>query len=458
MHTNMSRLTVKRAIVVVFKHWRLISSVVILATSITMVLMYFTANQYRSSIRIAINPEAMRNVSLLRKEQTVSNASLRELVNTEMGMLLSGRVIEEAWKRIRPEVVTQLDPSMLGFKVDELRQRISSSPLRNAQLSDVEFTHSDPIFIAELLNELVPTRISQLAKEQKSRAKQEYERMRRELTATVDSLDNLIANLKITEQQFNPERQVESLINQRSNNELQLVDLEQKKLRLSLAVDNLRKIIDDHDRIVEISVGDDDVVLGNLRSRYRELERKLAEKRFTFTEEHQQVQQIKVELVVLQAQLQDELQRLLTIKENQLAEVAEEVTYRLSMNGTYDAKLANFPMTQHKLAKLTLERDNKKSVLDVLQSQQSENEIAYLRVQSSNFLEVISPAAVPTKPVEPRKVLNTIVAFILSFVVMILLAFFTESTNSMVDSPDELSELLGEDVLASVLDTNSFRK
>ncbi len=450
MQTNLSRLSAKRAIVVIFKHWILIASVVLISTAVTAFLNYRSPDVYRGTMTVAVNPEAMRSVSLLRKETTVSNASMLELITTEMGMLLSGRVVEQAWTAVRPDEVAAMDPQELRSRVNELRNNLSSIPQRNAQISNIQLSHRDPAFLADLLNQLVPARIDQLVSDQRSRVSNEFEQVRRQTEQAVDSLDMLIARLQTEEQQFDPDQQVRALINQRSNNELQLVEMQQEALRLGMRVDSLRARLESGETLAAISVGETGSAVYALRADLRRLDLELQEKTSVWADDHPEVRRLVESRSLVAEQLKQELHEQLARRVAELEVLQAEIDSRQQVRARYNRMLEDFPYVKRQLARLEQERENRQSMLLVLQNQKNESEITSLQVQSSQFLEVISPASMPVEPVAPRRILNTVVALILSFSIMILMAFFLESASNVIETPDELEELLGESVLASV--------
>ena len=65
-------------------------------------------------------------------------------------------------------------------------------------------------------------------------------------------------------------------------------------------------------------------------------------------------------------------------------------------------------------------------------------------------VSVIQPAAVPAKPVKPKKVLNIILGVILGACAGLGYAFFSEYTSQGFSTPEQVERRLGLPVLATV--------
>ncbi len=80
----------------------------------------------------------------------------------------------------------------------------------------------------------------------------------------------------------------------------------------------------------------------------------------------------------------------------------------------------------------------------------SEQYLELMREFMFSSVVVISPANLPTSPIKPNKQLNTIVAFILGFIISVLLAFLLEYLDNTLKTADDVNRELGLTVLGLI--------
>ena len=444
------RLTVHLFLSTVFKYWRFISLCVGIATLATMLYMLRSPDIYRSSITVAVNPERLQSVSLIRKEQYVTNASLKEMINSEMAVLTSSRVLEEAWRSFRPDEVESMGEERLRRRASQLAHSVTSAPVRNALLSSVSFQNADPELCAGLLNGLIAARMKLMLEDRQEMDNANVSELLATTSAVIDSLDQVITQMQVDEGLFSTEQQLAAVLNVRTSNALQIQELRQDVLRLGYQVTQLQTGLDSDLPIEDIPVSQTNSVLNDLRSDCRTQLRVLDNLSLDFVDGARELQTARLELERLRGQYRAEVEQALAILTAELEVGQAELEERLMQQEVYDRQLRRFPALRGVLDRLNSERDKQQSVLNILRDQRNEAQIAFLQLSSSRYLELVSPADVPLRPVKPRRVLSTISAFILSLLVSVVLCFLLENAANVIESPDELADLLDVEVVASL--------
>ena len=404
------RLTVHVFLSTVFKYWRFIALCVGLATAATLLYMLRSPDVYRSTITVSVNPERLQSVSLLRKEQFVSNASLRELINSEMAVLTSPSIVYAAWKKARPEAVTTLGEEEMWKQSSSMASQITTSPVRNALLSNVRFHYTDPELCSDILNELVIARMEQLLRERQQGENQDFNRLLDRTEEVIDSLDTIIGQLQLDEDVFSSSQEISSLLTQRSTNATRIKELQQEQFRSSLMIDMYETSLASDLNIEDVPLPKDTSVLAELRRLCRDRARLVELQLETLLADAPEVVVAQQDLANVRAQYRSEIEIACSLLKADKTIISAEIEERFQRQSEFDARLRRYPVINHILDRLNDERSKQQSMRDILRNQRNEAQIAFLQISSSRYLELISPAVVPTSPVKPRRILSTLSA------------------------------------------------
>jgi len=114
----------------------------------------------------------------------------------------------------------------------------------------------------------------------------------------------------------------------------------------------------------------------------------------------------------------------------------------------YEAKLRQLPRKEYELARLTRERDLANSIYVMLSQKREEARISEAE-KIGNF-RVIDKAILPKSPIRPKKRLNLAIGFILGITMGLGLAFFLESLDTSIKTPEEVEKKTGLAVIGSI--------
>lgn len=114
----------------------------------------------------------------------------------------------------------------------------------------------------------------------------------------------------------------------------------------------------------------------------------------------------------------------------------------------YDRNLRALPNKEFALARLTRERDVRNNIYMMLSQKREEARIT--EAEKIGNLRIIDRAELPKGPITPRVKLNLFVGLILGLTVGIGLAFFMESLDTTIKTPEEVEKKIGLPVVGSI--------
>ncbi len=134
------------------------------------------------------------------------------------------------------------------------------------------------------------------------------------------------------------------------------------------------------------------------------------------------------------------------------AELASAQKLEAQLQAAFNAELASANragIAETRLTTLTREIETSRQLLDTLTQRQKEQELTVASTKPDN-LKVMSPAQKPTSPIGPNKTRNIFIAFLLSLVSGIGLAFLLDYLDDSIKSSDDVGRQLGLPTLALI--------
>ncbi len=150
----------------------------------------------------------------------------------------------------------------------------------------------------------------------------------------------------------------------------------------------------------------------------------------------------------------DPLSQITTLYEEKFALELDLETYRTQERSLansvaeYEAKLRQLPGKEYELARLTRDRDLANNIFLMLSQRREEARIT--EAEKIGNLRVIDKAELPKTPISPKKRLNLAIGLILGLTMGIGLAFFLESLDTSIKTPEEVEKKTGLTIVGSI--------
>jgi uncharacterized protein involved in exopolysaccharide biosynthesis/Mrp family chromosome partitioning ATPase len=114
----------------------------------------------------------------------------------------------------------------------------------------------------------------------------------------------------------------------------------------------------------------------------------------------------------------------------------------------YEGNLQQLPSKEYELARLTRERDIANNIFVMLSQRREEARI--VEAEKAGSLRVIDRAELPKSPIKPRKHLNLAIGLVLGLTIGIGLAFFLESLDTSIKTPEEVEKKIGLSIIGAI--------
>ncbi len=126
-------------------------------------------------------------------------------------------------------------------------------------------------------------------------------------------------------------------------------------------------------------------------------------------------------------------------------------TYERSLSGAvsqYEGTLSGLPSKEYDLARLTRERDLANSIYIMLSQRNEEARIS--EAEKIGNLRIIDRAELPKSPIRPKKALNLVIGLLLGLTMGLGLAFFLESLDTTIKTPEQVENVIGLSLLGAI--------
>ncbi len=114
----------------------------------------------------------------------------------------------------------------------------------------------------------------------------------------------------------------------------------------------------------------------------------------------------------------------------------------------YESEMSRLPYKELQLARLERAKEVGENLYKLLLEKNEEAKIT--EAGKLGNMRVIDPAVPPGSPVKPRKALNLVIGFLVGLTLGLVLAFFLESLDNSVKTPEELEHNFGLPVLGLI--------
>lgn len=385
-----------------------------------------------------------------------------------MGQSTSQSTLQRAVEVLRSRSLALRVARRLGYDWDvhspefeEFRQRISVQAATGSDLLKISVQHPDPEEAVRIANTIVDVFI-ELSQEMNS------ESVRAARKFVGEQLVRFEAELERAEEELVYFRQQASLVQPASETQAilnSITALETLRAEAVVAreaaqerLNALRGELSRETRsVVSGNVIASNPVITGIRSQLANLEAELAAAREQYTDAHPRVISLQARIDELRAELNREIARLegtdaeTRFSEEIISLQAEIMALTAKIDAIdrlireREALLGGLPEKELHLTRLIRNASVTESIYTMLRQRYEEMRIA--EAMEAADVSVLDPAVAPTRPVKPRKMLNTAIAGFLGIFVGMGLALLLEYLDTTFKSPEELEAYLGLPIL-----------
>ena len=354
---------------------------------------------------------------------------------------------------------------------DSLRKKsISVAPIRSTRLITLTASSDDPEMARLIANTTVEVFIERdiSSRRRESTAaldflSRETEKVARSLRQSEDNLKRYKEKEGFAELSEKARLMVERLSKLESQHESTRISREELNNRLGEIRNQLKKVSKVWVSSTYIS---DNPLVQMLRSRLTDLEIKHAQASREFSSDDPQITYIKAQIEETKKELKRKVKTVVAGKTESISPIYTELYTKLV---SYETEVNALKAKEDALGSLAAEYETEVSKLPqqeltlarLQRSQQADAELYAILVKAKNkaevesaseigTIEVVDPAPNPTKPVKPKKKLNTLLGLISGLIFGAGLAFFSEYGDKTIKTEDEAKKLLNLPVLGVI--------
>jgi uncharacterized protein involved in exopolysaccharide biosynthesis len=399
--------------------------------------------RYRASALVQAVWSREADAALQRMTGDVAGRRLQAVRGRVLGRAMIDRILRE----VGPYRPTGGEAPPLARQSEEMSAAVSVEP-RAGDGFLIQYVHDDPAMAA-----LVSNRLASLLVEESERAAGAH--------ADPVLLEARLADAgKALEEKRAAIRRRQEKVSKGSSGEpdpareqLARLDAEKRALAADLAASRTRA--DSLRRAIESEIRPPTTVEGDRRAELEQLRSRLAELRKRYTEEHPDVKALKARIHRLEAALPSGADALVSSSRAQLAEVDAQIESLRQREARLEAESAQlakgFRSPTEDLETLGREFDEARKAYLTLQEEWRAAETAS-RVGggSSPRFTLGRPAAVPSGPCFPNRVLFALVGLALGLTLGLGAAMVAESQDLSVKSAADLRKILAPPLLAEI--------
>jgi len=346
--------------------------------------------------------------------------------------------------------ISAIELSVVPFleAVSALQEHLTvSRPQREASIIAVAYESTDPELARDVVNSASEHYLAFRNEMQKQRASAAVHFLRDQVSSLQLQLAEAESALETFRQEnllLQVETQVAEDVRRLAGLQAHRGELEIERTALTQLLLDLSQPSDKRPLWAEVAafptfLGND--AIGSLLERLVELETELSRLRSRRTEDDPDVQSLVSTINVLGARLEG-------LAESYLRALNQQVASLDATLAIFDEQLQRVPAIEVQYSRLRRNTDVLGELYTFLQTRLKEAEVSEA-VEIAN-IQIVDPAVRPIEPVKPRKMVNGVVGILIGSLLALAVAFVRESLDTRVRTRDEIVEITGLPVLATV--------
>ena len=403
-----------------------------------------------------------RKTYIVNQIEEIKSRSLSENVARKLDPVLAAELLSENARSLAPE-------SQFAYLAGKIKSNISVEPVRESDVLLLKFQGPSPLVAAEVAN-----LITGVLKEQNALVKREQASSTRKFIE--DQLPAVEANLNKAEEAlkaFKMSNQVVTLSGEASELLSRVTSVDVEYNRAVTDYQTLKHRLEAINEQLRAQGGDTSAAFTSgsladaLRKSLTELEMEATQLSVKgYGADHPQMVRLNSQIETTKVKLTQELRGInqdqalapMPQMENLLAQIPplqiELVTVQAreralkTILGQYEASLGKLPYKELQLARLERAKEVGENLYRLLAEKNEEAKIT--EAGKIGNLRVIDTAAPPGAPIKPRKALNILIGLAVGLTLGLALAFFLESLDNSVKTPEEIEHSFEMPVLGLI--------
>ncbi len=475
-HSQSRVISTRDVLFVIFKRLKLIIAVFII-TMITVIIGIMLAEPiYESSTKIIINREISESVLKVAPWMPITRRfELEEEINSEIELIKSRAVAEQVIQRLDQageETISEEEPAEAGTsppqmpvkdeeerlaRVMAIQRGIEAEPVKKSDVILISFRSTDPQRAMAVVDAVADAFIDYRTRIYRSSGAVDF--FDEQIEVAKENLDQLESALKDYRQQealLSYEKQQVILLNKLNEFETSLTAVRKDIISTESKLAKVREYWSSPVQPLMPSLEiREEAVISEMHDRLITLRLSLNELLTKYTEDHRQVRSLREEIALAEADLKQEVERVIDLQETSLSALrAEEEALRSTVNMLY-TEVKSLPEKELTISKLQRAIDNHRSVYSMLMLKREEARVTEASDRRMTNVSIISPATLPRKPIKPQKGLLIFAGFLIGIIGGFGLAFVLEFMDHSLRTSEDVEHYLDLPVLASIPDVKS---
>ncbi|PSW03724.1 GumC family protein [Photobacterium lipolyticum] len=383
----------------------------------------------------------------------------------------SERIASAGWPKFRDWIVQlakiDLEPTdiekptdQMQFVVMDYMENLKVTPVKNTQLIDVKYSSPDPELAAAVVNAHADAYIQSI-QEAKFSITQSAEKW---LSRRVDSLKN---NLEESERKLQAFREKEQLVDVEGLQHLPSLEINELTMKLAEAQRALSMAKNDYQQVNRrgsVSSGDfdsnpavlDDPLVQEFKNQLGAAQQKLTELEKRYGPNHPKMIAAQTNVNTINRNLSRQINNVIQgIRKKYEVAQANESGLKRTIESAKE-QYHTIGRKESELSSLQREVNANRELYNLFYNRLKETaETGYL--QSANA-RIISPAVIPMTPIKPQKMLTIIIAFVLSVIAGVIIAFVRDALDNSLTNIADVELKLKYPLLGVVPLLRNYRK
>jgi succinoglycan biosynthesis transport protein ExoP len=460
-------ITLRDVLFIIFKRLKMIITIFLITVATVVIGVFLSKPVFQSSVKVIINREVSEAVLRVAPWYPLMRSfELEEEINSEIELIKSRAVAEAVVdlfdqqqiqqgspQQVDAQAVQERDPELDRLsRVLAIQRNIEAEPVKKSDVMLIVFSSHDPQQAMETANAVANAYIDYRAKIYRSSGAVDFfDEQTQVAKNNLDQLEEALKEYRESEALLSYDRQEMILLTKLNEFETSLTGVRKDIVSTDAKLAKIREYMSSPIQplvpTVEIR---EEPVISDLHSRLIELRLRLNELLTKYTEDHREVRNLRQEISMAEAELRQEVEKLIDLQESSLSVLrAEEEALRSTVNFLY-TDIRALPEKQLTIERLERAIDNHKEVYSMLMLKGEEARISEASDRRIANVSIISPATLPLKPIKPKKAMLIFVGCLIGIIGGFGLAFISEYLDHSLRTSEDVEHYLNLPVLASI--------